>query len=373
MQEEGFHIEGDEGQTVVRLRGSLDTGCVAGIWRQLTGILRQNRLRRLVLDLKDIDRIDSAGVALLQRIDRTCRERGIEYERRHLPAAAQDLLDYISRQSQAGPEPPQGRKHGTVAGVGLRIFGMIDAGRDLAEFTGSFLLAALGGFRRPHRIRIREVLYQMQKNGAEAAPFVIWLSMLMGFIMGIQAVNTLSQFGAEIHIADVVTIGTLKEMAPLLMAVIISGRSGASFTAELGTMKTRQEIDALRVMGIEPMDLLVLPRVFGLALAGPLLTLIADAAGIIGGLIVGWMAFNLSIANFLSEVRQVITAADFVQGAVKGGIFASLIGINGCFHGLRTGTAAEDVGTQTTKAVVTGILLIVISDALLSGIFHVYL
>jgi phospholipid/cholesterol/gamma-HCH transport system permease protein len=161
-------------------------------------------------------------------------------------------------------------------------------------------------------------------------------------------------------------------MGPLLMAVIISGRSGASFTAEIGTMKVRQEIDGLRVMGIDPVDFLVLPRVLGLSLAGPLLTMIADAFGILGGLIVAWTTFNISFANYFSEVKQVITAADFVQGAVKGGIFAALIGLNGCFHGLRTGTAPEDVGVQTTTAVVTGILLIVLSDALMSGVFHVY-
>jgi len=371
MKEE-LQVEENEQQSIIRLRGSLDTTRASRIWPSLNRVLRRPGLRRLVIDLEGVKRIDSAGAALLRIVRKTCSERRIACENLHVPSEAQDFLQFTDEQSQAEAELPQQKEPDPVTQTGVRTIGLINAGRDLAEFTGRFLLTAVSGLRHPHRIRVRETLYQLQKAGAEATFFVSGLSMLMGFIMGIQATTTLTQFGAEIRIADVVTIGTVKEMAPLLMAVIISGRSGASFTAEIGTMKIRQEIDALRVMGFEPMDLLVLPRVLGLAMAGPLLTLIADASGVVGGMFVGWKVLDLSLMNFLSEVSKVMTMTDFIQGVLKGTVFACLIGINGCFHGLRTGTAAEDVGIKTTTSVVGGILLIVLSDALLSGIFHVY-
>ncbi len=372
MPDAGIQVEAAGEETVVRLQGRLDQRRIAPLWQRLTECLQRPQLKSLILDLRELQGIDSAGVALLRLLAKRCRGRGVLCERRDVPPEVAEFLAYVDEQSAAEGESAEAPAPGLIVRSGLRAREKMAALRDLAEFAGAFLLALTSVLRHPRRLRLLEALFQMQKAGAEATFFVGWLAILMGFIMGIQASTTLTQFGAQIHVADVVTIGTIKEMAPLLTAVIIAGRSGAAFAAEIGTMKVKQEIDALRVMGFSPMDFLVLPRVLGLALAGPLLTLVADASGIVGGMIVGWLVLDLSVVNYFTEVGLVITASIFFEGLLKGFAFSLLVGINGCFHGLRTGAAAEDVGIQTTVSVVTGILLIVLSDALLSGIFHVY-
>ena len=316
--------------------------------------------------------IDTSGIALLQLAERDCEHNKIECAYRNLPAQMQEYLDYARERSSGRPETEEEHPPGLIAKLGIWVEKKAAAGRFAATYCGDFLATAGGVLRHPHRLRLREIFYQMQLAGADAVPFVFWMSGLMGFIMGIQAVTTLSTFGAPIKVADVVTLGTMKEMAPLLTAVILAGRSGAAYAAEIGTMKVKEEIDALEVMGFEPMSFLILPRVLGLFMAGPLLTMIGEAAGILGGMVIGKLALELSAVNFLTEVSKTMTATLIYEGILKGFGFALIIGLNGCYHGLRTGTAAEDVGRRTTASVVSGIFLLVIADALFSAIFHVY-
>jgi phospholipid/cholesterol/gamma-HCH transport system permease protein len=259
-----------------------------------------------------------------------------------------------------------------VSRLGAWVLLKMHEGRALVRFVGDFAAAGLASLIHPRQMRIREVLYHTQVVGTDAMPIVAGLSFLMGIIMAFQAATTLQTFGAAIYVADIVTISTTREMGPLLTAVIIAGRSGAAFAAEIGTMKINEEIDALEVMGFDITRFLVLPRVFALMLAGPLLTLLANAAGIAGGASAAVVLLNLSAVNFFAEVNKILSPADIYTGLIKGFGFAALVGFIGCFRGLRASMAAESVGVQATSAVVSGILLIIVADAVFTAIFQIY-
>ena len=198
------------------------------------------------------------------------------------------------------------------------------------------------------------------------------LSILFGTIMVFQAMSRMGNFGADIFIADLVVISVTREMGPLVTAIILAGRSGSAFAAELGTMKLNKEIDALAVMDVDVTGYLVLPRVFAMFLAGPLLVMISDGFGLVGGLLTSMIAVGLPPESFLSESRTVLSAPDIFTGLIKGASFASLIGLVGCFRGLQTRLGPGSIGVQTTSAVVTSILLFVFADAFFSYIFQLY-
>ncbi len=369
MTEDGVRVERETDAAVIYLEGMLDRVRVPGLWTRIAETLGRIEAGRVIVDCREVEGVDSAGVALLRLLGRECDRRRLAWSRRELPEQAEEFLRYAEERSERNREEEAGPEPGLVGRIGIRTGEILATAGGAVAFLGLFLLAAAGSLRRGHGLPVREILYQLQKVGADAVPFVFLLSGLMGFIIGMQSVASTTVLSLGIHVADAVTLGTMKEMAPLLTAVIIAGHSGAAFAAEIGTMKVKEELSALEVMGFDPMRTLVLPRVLALAIAGPLLTMIADAAGIVGGVVQGWMIVGLSPLNYVNEVGQVLEASFLYEGLVKGLAFSLIIGLNGCFHGLRTGAAAESVGTQTTVTVVSGIFFIVILDALLAGIF----
>ncbi len=372
MAEDALRIESEDGTSAIYLEGDLHHGRVAALWDRLRESLEGVDSGAVVLDLRGVTAVDSAGVAMLRLLSSRCRERGLECTRRNVPEQARDYLQYV-REHASDEDAPRGEAPpGFVTRIGEFVLGRLDGIAGSITFLGRFLIAGGQILRHPRRFGWGEILYQMQRAGAQALFFLILLSLLLGFIIGMQATTSMEQFGMTIRVADAVTLGTMKEMAPLLTAIMIVGRSGAAYTAELGTMQVKQEIDALEVMGVAPMNFLVLPRVFGLALAGPLLTVISDGAGIVGGIVQAYMVLDVSPIRFLAEVSQVLRVNHIVEGLIKGFLFALMIGMNGCFHGLRTGSAAENVGVKTTTSVVTGIFLIVALDAALSAVFFVF-
>jgi phospholipid/cholesterol/gamma-HCH transport system permease protein len=373
MTQAGIEIEKSEnGAFILRLDGRLDRDRIAFIWQEALRQIKTAGIEKLVLDFKEVAGIDSAGIALLRCIEGLCADRGIRLAKRGIPAAVDQFLNYVEEHAaehreERPPSPP-----GALSRLGDWSLERMREARAFVRFIGDFVVAVAVNVFDLRRLRLREIVYQLQVTGSESMPLVAGLSFLMGIIMAFQAAITLKTFGAAIYVADIVTISATREMGPLLTAVIIAGRSGAAFAAEIGTMKINEEIDALTVMGFDITRFLVLPRVLALALAGPFLTLLADAAGILGGAWVGVMVLDLSLINYFSEVNKILTPEDIYTGLIKGFSFAFLVGLVGCFRGLRTGLAAESVGIQATSAVVTGILLIIIADAVLTAIFQIY-
>jgi phospholipid/cholesterol/gamma-HCH transport system permease protein len=240
------------------------------------------------------------------------------------------------------------------------------------RFLGDFLAAGPRQLLHRGGMHTREILYQIQVVGVGAVPLLVTMSLLLGALMVFQGITTVRQFGQDIFIADIVVIAVTREMGPLLTAVILAGRLGGAFAAEIGTMKLNEEIDVLTVHNFDVIRFLVWPRVLALMLAAPLLTMISDAAGIIGGLITSNVILNMPLVTFLVEAQTALRRCDIYTGLIKGGVFGTAIALIGCFRGFRTNTEPISVGMQTTSAVVTGIFVVIFLDTVFSYIFPLY-
>jgi phospholipid/cholesterol/gamma-HCH transport system permease protein len=357
--------------TVIRLQGRVSRQEAGDVWRKAREAIDSGPAK-FFLDFEGVSGIDTAGVALVRLARERCQERGIDFGLRNVPGDISQFLEYTRQHSSGCQEPEKPPQPGWISRAGERFLEKIGALAHFIRFIGDFTLAGLRVLRQPSRLRPGEILHHLQLVGAEAIPLVGALSALMGMIMVFQGALTMQNTGAKIYIADMVGIAVTREMAPLLTAVLIAGRSGAAFAAEIGSMKLNQEIDALEVMGFDIAGFIVLPRVLAITLAGPLLTLFADGAGIVGGMITSHAIVGLSVESFFSEIHQTLVPPDIYTGIIKGFTFAFLIGLTGCFCGLRTQMAASSVGVQTTTAVVVSILLIVMADGLLAGVFQLY-
>jgi phospholipid/cholesterol/gamma-HCH transport system permease protein len=361
----------EEKGSVIPLRGEVGREEAAALWEKARSAI-DSGTEKLILDFKEARGIDTAGVALVRLVGKRCEKHGIEFALRNVPEDIEQFLEYTREHSEGGQEQEMAPPPGWVSLAGKGFLGKVGALAHLVRFVGDFSLAGLRVLRDPRKLRPEEILHHLQLVGAEAIPLVGTLSALMGMIMVFQGTLTLQGLGTRIYIADMVGIAVTREMAPLLTAVLIAGRSGAAFAAEIGSMKLNQEIDALEVMGFDIAGFIVLPRVLAITLAGPLLTLFADGAGILGGLITSHAILNLSVESFLTEIHKTLGPPDIYTGIIKGFSFAFLIGLTGCFCGLRTQMAASSVGVQTTTAVVVSILLLVMADGLFAGIFQLY-
>jgi phospholipid/cholesterol/gamma-HCH transport system permease protein len=210
----------------------------------------------------------------------------------------------------------------------------------------------------------------MNRAGTDAVAIVLLINFLIGFVMGFQSAVQLKQFGANIYVADLVGLSITRELGPLMTAIIISGRSGAAFAAELGTMKVSEEVDALRTMGFDPLRFLVFPRMLALILVMPILTLLGDFVGLAGGLVVGVVSLDLTVTGYLNETRRALDVWDVFQGLIKCGVFAVAIGLISCQQGLATSGGAEGVGRRTTASVVSALFALILIDAAFTMVFH---
>jgi phospholipid/cholesterol/gamma-HCH transport system permease protein len=361
-----------EGQISLHLSGPVDRSQVGDLWTEIQELLRAGEPGRLLVDFREVTRIDTAGVVVLRALADLCAGRGIEVTRVNVPEGVEQFLRYASERASGNTDEPSIPRPGPVSRLGSWALGKLVEASVVTRFVGDLTAAAGRTILRPHRLRLREMLWRLQVVGAHATPMVLLLSALMGMIIVFQGIATARNFGATTYVSDVVGIAVTREMAPLLTAVVMAGRSGAAFAAEIGSMRISQQIDALAVMDFDIAEFVVLPRVLALALAGPLLTLLADAAGILGGLITSVMVLDIPVVVFLQHVQNSLGPGDLYTGAIKGATFGALVGLVGCFRGLTTGFAAGSVGEQTTSAVVTGILLIVVADGLFSALFQLF-
>lgn len=250
----------------------------------------------------------------------------------------------------------------------------IDVYRSLSDinlFLGQSLLSLWRFVRGKARFRRSDIAEFIQATGPRALPIVGIMNVLLGMILAFMGAVQLQQFGAQIYVADLVALGQTREIAPMMTAIVMAGRTGAAYAAQLGTMQVNEEIDALKTFGFSPMDFLVLPRILALALMFPLLVLYADALGIFGGYLVGVGMLGLSSAEYIEQTRQAIGIDDIILGVVKGAVFGILVAVTGCMHGLQSGRSASAVGDATTRAVVSGIIAIIIMTAVFAVLANV--
>jgi phospholipid/cholesterol/gamma-HCH transport system permease protein len=366
----GYERRGDA--LVVRMRGSWrmrDRLPDAGDVRR--AIEPDPRPRRLEFDSGGVEAWDTGLLTFASRALDIGREAGLDVDPGGLPEGARRLLSLAATTPDrndhhaAGPPSPWLARIGHIA---IRTGGGAVA---MIAFIGEAVIALYRFVLGRARFQGGDLALIIQECGPRALPIVTLISFLVGLILAFVGAVQLRQFGAQIYVADLVGIAMAQEMGAMMTAIIMAGRTGAAFAAQLGTMQVNEEIDALRTMGISPMEFLVLPRMIALILMVPLLTLYADLLGILGGAAVGVTMLNQPAGQYLNETVAALTIADFVKGLVKATVFGVLVAIAGCLRGIQSGRSSQAVGLAATSAVVTGIVFIIVADAILTVIYHV--
>jgi phospholipid/cholesterol/gamma-HCH transport system permease protein len=323
----------------------------------------------LEIDCSAISALDTSGAWLLHRMVRALEQQGRKVRITGLRAESSSLMELISARAVVSAHLTQS-KDGLLASIGKQAWGGLENLSGLLAFVGESAIALLRLITQPRHIRWRTILHNIQSAGVEALPIVGLLTFLMGVVIAYQGADQLQRFGANIYIADLVGLSMLRELSPLLTAIIVAGRSGSAYAAQIGTMKVTEEIDALRTIGISPQELLVLPKMIALVIALPLLTVFADVTGIIGGMIMARSKLDVSFDVFIVRLGDAVSLSSFLTGIIKAPVFAAIIALVGCFQGFQVGGSADSVGRQTTLSVVQAIFLVILADALFSVVFN---
>ncbi len=357
----------------IHISGRLSFGDAKQAHKEIMAGMAASKHEELILDLSDVQYLDGAGIAVILDIEKRCNASHVKYSVQGLGADARDFLALVDREELTRLKKPVKRKApGMTVQIGEAALAIMDDIRTMISFVGDATLAMIYALRRPGSVRWRDVLYYMERTGADALPIVGLISLLLGLILGFQAIMQLAQFGANIYTANLVGLSILRELGPLMTCILVAGRSGSAFAAEIGTMKVSEEVDALQTMGFDPVRFLVTPKVLALMLMVPLLVLYADIIGLIGGMIVGVTGGGLTITAYLSQSYRTLDLWDFGQGLVKSEAFAILIALVGCMRGFQVRGGAASVGLYTTSAVVSGIFLIIVADSIFTLIFQYY-
>jgi phospholipid/cholesterol/gamma-HCH transport system permease protein len=326
--------------------------------------------KKVIFETGDLAGWDSGLLTFLVAVLTRCTQLGVEVDRHGLPDGVRKLLA-LATEVPARPRRRSSEPEPVLARVGDAAIARWTGFGDTLAFIGEAFLSLLRLFTGKARFQRSDFLLEVQDCGARSLPIVTLINFLTGLILAFVGAVQLRRFGAQIYVADLVGIGMLRDLAPIMTGIIVTGRTGASFAAELGTMETNQEIDALRTLGISPMDFLVLPRLLALSLMMPLLCLYADLSGIIGGLVVAGSMLDISPMQYWLETRSAVHLSDLFLGLFMSAVFGVLIALAGCMRGIRSGRSASAVGEATTSAVVTGIVSIVVATAIITAISYV--
>lgn len=332
----------------------------------ISELARHPRINNLVLHADNLQQWDSRLPTVLLKISDYCQEQGITVDVNQLPQGVRDLLALARTVPANQSARPGSRPQPFVRRVGIQVLSGLAACRAFTEFVGEMMLACYTLLRGKARFRPVDLFISIQDAGPSALAIVTLISLLVGLILAFVGAVQLAMFGAQVFIADLVGLGTVREMGALMTAVIMTGRTGAAYAAQLGTMNVNSEIDALKTMGIAPMEFLVLPRLLALVLMMPLLCLYADLIGILGGALVTVSAFDVSLVQYLNETQRAVHLNDFGIGLFKSVVFAVLIATAGCMRGMQCGRSASAVGKATTSAVVDSIVYIVVADSVIT-------
>jgi phospholipid/cholesterol/gamma-HCH transport system permease protein len=312
---------------------------------------------------------DTGLLTFLIELDKYCRGRGIALDAIEVPDGARRLFDLATTVPEhVDSEPPATQP--LLARVGDAALGLASGFGGMLVFVGDVTIALGRMFTGRARVRRRDVALFIQETGFEALPIVSLISFLVGVILAFIGAIQLSQFGAQIYVANLVGLAMTREMGAMMTAIIMAGRTGAAFAAQLGTMTVNEEVDAFRTAGVSPVEYLVLPRLIALAVMMPLLTLYADFVGIFGGMVVGVGMLDLSFAQYAEQSRAALGPMHFILGLIKASVYGVVVAFAGCYYGMRSGRSAAAVGSAVTSAVVMGILLIIVSSAITTILYN---
>jgi phospholipid/cholesterol/gamma-HCH transport system permease protein len=322
---------------------------------------------RIIVHAKGLTKWDSGLLVFLDRIRKFCNEKGVNLDFDGFPEGAMRLLELSFPDSVTKTGKKRGRPS-ILENFGEKVMKWVHAAGEIINFIGEAALAFFNLVRGKARLRRSDLMAIIQECGVAALPIVALISVLVGLIFAFVGAVQLRMFGAQIYVANLVGLAMTREMAAMMTGVIMAGRTGAAFAAQLGTMQVSEEIDAFRTFGISPMEFLVLPRMVALMLMMPLLFLYSNFLGIIGGALVGVWMLDLPLMQYYNQTQMAVSMTDFNIGLVKSVIFGVLVALAGCLRGMQCGRNAAAVGLAATSAVVTGIVWIIISDSIITVI-----
>lgn len=358
-------------EVLLTLAGRLNLDNARPLEEEVQKLWSRGRPGRLTVNLAGVEYLDSAGALVLVGFMNQAQERGVAFQLVEVPDKVQGILDLIDPASLTRP-PLRPAPHPAEFFTQLSQ-GLVNIGKDLFElvvFLGELLFALGRSFQKPREIRWAEVFVTMKRAGMDGVPILGLMSLLMGMVIAFMSSLQLKQLGATIYVASLVGIAMVKELGPLLTAILVSGRSGSAFAAEIGTMKVNEEVDALVVMGFEPLGFLAVPKVLAAAVVVPILTVYATFFGILGGLLVGVSLLDMTLYTYTNETYYSLDTFNMSTSLLKAVVFGVVVAGIGCQRGFKVSGGAEGVGLQTTSAVVASLFLIIIIDAAFAIVLH---
>jgi len=333
-------------------------------------IRRGGTISHVVIDMGRVDRLDTFGAWLLERLTRSFTARGCDTKVIGLKVDYRALIDEVH-----GVKPARKAEHrggtlaSTIASVGENIVSVGHSFGAMVNMLGALVVVLARIVSHPRRFRLTSMVHQLDNVGWRAVPIILLITFLIGCIIAQQGIFHFRKFGADIYVVDMVGILVLRELGVLIVAIMVAGRSGSAYTAELGSMKMREEIDALHTMGFDPIEVLILPRIVALVIGVPILTFLGSMAALYGGGLVCWLYGGIDPDIFLSRLKEAITLDHFKVGLIKAPFMALIVGVVACVEGLAVKGSAESLGLQTTASVVESIFLVIVLDGLFAIFF----
>ena len=356
------------GVGVIQFSGQWRLGKTAPAVDELFCVLGETPYTGLMFDCESLAGWDSSLLTCLARLISYCKDHGVSCDRNGLPEGVKKLLNLAEAVPEA-EQTPGGESSGVLSTIGTETFALVDSFSQMIIFIGEAFLAFGRLITGRARFRWRELFYLMGECGAQALPIVSLIAFLVGVILAFVSAVQLKMFGATIYVANMVGLAMARDMGAMMAGIIMAGRTGAAFAAQIGTMQVNEEIDALRTLGISPMDFLVLPRLLALTLMMPLLCIYADFMGILGGAFATVTMSEVTLEQYFYQTQEGVPLIHFASGILKSGVYGILVAMAGCLRGIQCGRSAQAVGEAATAAVVSGIVWIVVSCAVITVVY----
>jgi phospholipid/cholesterol/gamma-HCH transport system permease protein len=358
------------GSSLVSISGRLDAPGVSGLWSAVTRKISAHDTPDLVIDLEGVEYLDTAGATFISHLEAFAAGLGFkQVSVINLKPGYGSLVD-LARGIGRTKDRDQARDLSFIEKRGRAVRDGLLETKEFITYTGEIVWALIQSFGHPGRIRWADTFLVAERAGVDALPIVALISFIVGLVMAFQAAVPMRMFGAELYVANLIGIAMVRELGPLMTAIVLAGRSASAFAAEIGTMRINEEIDALTVMGLDPVRFLIVPRVIAATLITPLLTIFSNLVGILGGALV-ITSMGYPIVSYYNQIASFVEWNDFAGGLVKCFVFGILIATAGCIRGYQTLSGPSAVGISTTRAVVTGIILIAVFDGIFSIVYYV--
>ena len=357
--------------SIIEVGGEWQLSNIDQLENDLETLFTYSNISRVTFDCGSLERLDTSGAWLLHRTLLLLTEKSVKYSLTNVSASNQALLALVQRYGTRHEYLPKHRLFliDTIAFIGENALAFFKETLALIAFIGHTIEILIRVIRQPKLLRVTSTLYQMEMIGVRALPIVGLTSFLIGVVIAYQGATLLKQFGANIFIVDLVSVSILRELGIILTAIIVAGRSGSAFAAQIGSMKVNEELDAMQTMGLDPMIVLLIPRLIALLLTLPPLVFFADIMGLCGGAVISWITLDINPTLFIQRLQTSVSTATLLVGLIKAPVLAVLIAIVGCFSGFQVSSNAQSVGERTTSAVVVSIFLVIIVDAIFSIFF----